>query len=148
MKNLSMLLLMAAHAAASAQDNPAAVADRLFAKWSGAATPGCAVAVAQPGQPVFKRAYGWSDLEKGTPNTPDTVFEAGSVSKQFTAAAILLLAQDGKLSLSDDVRKYLPEVPDYGARITLEHLLTHTSGLRDWGSVVELEGWPRSWCSA
>ena len=143
MKNLSMLLLMAAHAAASAQDNPAAVADRLFAKWSGAATPGCAVAVAQPGQPVFKRAYGWSDLEKGTPNTPDTVFEAGSVSKQFTAAAILLLAQDGKLSLSDDVRKYLPEVPDYGARITLEHLLTHTSGLRDWGSVVELEGWPR-----
>lgn len=152
MKKLSVMLLIAAHAVASADDrlatpatpaNPAAQADRVFAKWSGAGTPGCAVAVAQGGQPVFKRAYGASDLERGTPNTPETVFEAGSVSKQFTAAAVLLLAKDGKLSLSDDVRKYLPELPDYGRRITLEHMLTHTSGLRDWGSVVELEGWPR-----
>ena len=143
MKKLSVLLLIAAHAAASADDTPAALADRLFAKWSGAATPGCVVAVAQGGQPVFKRAYGASDLEKGTLNTPDTVFEASSVSKQFTAAAVLLLAKDGKLSLSDDVRKYVPELPAYGRRITLERLLTHTSGLRDWGTVVELEGWPR-----
>lgn len=120
-----------------------ALTDSLFKKWASPNTPGCAVAIAQAGQPVVARAYGQADLEHRTPNTSDTIFEAGSVSKQFTAAAILLLAQDGKLSLSDDVRKYLPELPDYGQRMTLDHLLTHTSGLRDWGSIVQLSGWPR-----
>ena len=84
-----------------------------------------------------------ADLEQDVPNRPDTIFEAGSVSKQFTAAAVLLLAQDGKLSLDDDVRKYIPEMPDYGAPITIRHLLHHTSGLRDWGNVVDAAGWPR-----
>lgn len=120
-----------------------ALTDSLFKKWASPGTPGCAVAIAQAGQPVVARAYGEADLEHRIPNTSATVFEAGSVSKQFTAAAILLLAQDGKLSLSDDVRKYVPELPDYGHRITLDHLLTHTSGLRDWGSIVQLSGWPR-----
>lgn len=101
------------------------------------------MAVRHAGQPVFQRAYGLANLENLTPNTPETVFESGSIAKQFTASAILLLAQDGKLALSDDIRKYLPEMPDYGAPITLDHLLTHTSGLRDWGSIVDLEGWPR-----
>jgi CubicO group peptidase (beta-lactamase class C family) len=72
------------------------------------------------------------------------VFEAGSVSKQFTAAAIVLLSLDGKLSLDDDVRKYVPEVPDYGVTIRIHHLLNHTSGLRDWGSVAGIGGWPRT----
>ena len=76
-----------------------------------------------------------ADLEHDVPNTPDTIFEAGSVSKQFTAAAVLLLARDGKLSLDDPVRKYIPELPDYGAPLTIRHMLNHTSGLRDWGSV-------------
>ncbi|WP_228893693.1 serine hydrolase domain-containing protein [Pseudoduganella aquatica] len=151
MKKCGVLFLLAARlAAADAADaadavsqTPAAFAGNLFAKWNGAATPGCALAISRPDQPVLKLAYGQADLEHGTPNTPDTVFEAGSVSKQFTAAAVLLLAQDGKLALSDDVRKYLPELPDYGKPITLDHLLTHTSGLRDWGSIVEMEGWPR-----
>jgi CubicO group peptidase (beta-lactamase class C family) len=148
MKKCGVLFLLAAHLAAAdaadaAAQTPAAVAGNLFAKWNSAATPGCVLAVSRPEQPVLKLAYGQSDLEHGTANTPDTVFEAGSVSKQFTAAAVLLLAQDGKLALSDDVRKYIPELPDYGKPITLDHLLTHTSGLRDWGSIVEMEGWPR-----
>ena len=85
-----------------------------------------------------------ADLEHDVPNTADTIFEAGSVSKQFTAAAVLLLARDGKLSLDDPVRKYIPELPDYGTPLTIRHMLTHTSGLRDWGSVAGIGGWPRT----
>ncbi len=122
---------------------PAAEVDKLFAKWS-SSTPGCAVGVAVDGAPVLTKAYGMADLEHDVPNTPDTIFEAGSVSKQFTAAAVLLLVQDGKLSLDDPARKYIPELPDYGAPLTIRHLLTHTSGLRDWGSVEGIAGWPRT----
>src|SRR6188508_1646510 len=84
-----------------------------------------------------------ADLEHDVPNRPDTIFEAGSVSKQFTAAAVLLLARDGKLSLDDPVRKYVPELPDYGMPITIRQMLQHTSGLRDWGNVEDIAGWPR-----
>ncbi len=84
-----------------------------------------------------------ADLEHDVRNQPDTIFEAGSVSKQFTAAAVLLLARDGKLSLDDPARKYVPELPDYGAPLTIRHMLNHTSGLRDWGSVAAIAGWPR-----
>jgi len=84
-----------------------------------------------------------ADLEHDVPNRPDTIFEAGSVSKQFTAAAVLLLARDGKLSLDDPVRKYIPELPDYGTPITIRQMLQHTSGLRDWGNVEDIAGWPR-----
>jgi CubicO group peptidase (beta-lactamase class C family) len=105
--------------------------------------PGCAIGVAEKGKaPVF-RAWGLAELEHKVPITPETVFEAGSVSKQFTAAAVLLLVQDGKLELADDIRKYLPEMPSYGAPITVDHLLNHTSGLRDWGEVAAVAGWPR-----
>jgi CubicO group peptidase (beta-lactamase class C family) len=135
------LVLLAAPA--QAQPDPGARVDSLFAAWNDPRSPGCALAVAQNGQPVLARAYGSANLEHGIANTPGTVFEAGSVSKQFTAAAIVLLARQGKLSLDDDVRRHVPEVPDYGTRITLRHLLNHTSGLRDWGSVMQLAGWPR-----
>jgi CubicO group peptidase (beta-lactamase class C family) len=101
------------------------------------------VGVARDGQLVLARAWGMADLEHDVPNTPETVFEAGSVSKQFTAAAIVLLAQQGRLSLDDDVRRYVPEVPQYGATIRIRHLLNHTSGLRDWGVVEDIAGWPR-----
>ncbi|HWM90522.1 MAG TPA: serine hydrolase domain-containing protein, partial [Thermoanaerobaculia bacterium] len=84
-----------------------------------------------------------ADLEHDAPITPTTIFEAGSVSKQFTAAAALLLVQQGKLSLTDDVRKYVPELPDHGKPITIAHLIHHTSGLRDWGAIVGVNGWPR-----
>lgn len=117
--------------------------DGLFARWNRPTTPGCALEVKDAGRPILYRAYGSADLEHITPIGPGTVFEAGSVSKQFTAAAILLLAEDGKLKLDDDVRKYVPELPDYEAPIRIRHLLNHTSGLRDWGSVAELGGWPR-----
>jgi CubicO group peptidase (beta-lactamase class C family) len=118
-------------------------ADALFARWT-VQTPGCAVAASVDRRVVLEKGYGMADLEHDARIKPATIFEAGSVSKQFTAAAVLLLARDGKLSLDDPVRKYLPELPDYGAPLTIRHLLTHTSGLRDWGAVAALEGWPRT----
>jgi CubicO group peptidase (beta-lactamase class C family) len=135
-------LAPAARSADALPGDPGARVDRIFALWT-AATPGCAVGVSKDGRDVLARAYGSADLEHGIANTPETVFEAGSVSKQFTAAAVLLLAQAGKLKLDDPVTKYLPELPDYGTRITLRHLLHHTSGLRDWEAVVLAAGWPR-----
>jgi len=128
---------------ASAQVTPEGV-DRVFAAFQGKDGPGCAVGVSQQHQEVLARAYGMADLEHEVPNTPETVFEPGSVAKQFTATATILLALDGKLSLDDDIRKYLPEVPDYGTPITIRHLLNHTSGLRDWGGVAAIGGWPRT----
>ena len=117
--------------------------DRIFQKWS-LATPGCAVGVGVGGRPILTKAYGLADLERAVPNKADTIFEAGSVSKQFTAMAILLLAREGKLSLDDQARKYVPELPDYGKSLTIRHMLTHTSGLRDWGSIEGIAGWPRT----
>ena len=117
--------------------------DKIFSKWT-SAMPGCAVGVGVDGRPALLKAYGMADLEHDVKNTPDTIFEAGSVSKQFTAAAVLLLARERKLSIDDPVRKYIPEVPDYGSSLTIRHMLNHTSGLRDWGSVTAIAGWPRT----
>lgn len=117
--------------------------DALFAKWT-ARTPGCAVGVSSSGHVVLEKAYGMADLEHDAPNGVETIFEAGSVSKQFTAAAVLLLAREGKLSLDDPARKYIPELPDYGKPLTIRHMLQHTSGLRDWGEVESVAGWPRT----
>ena len=102
--------------------------------------PGCAAAVSLNGDVVFEKAFGLADLELNVPNTTQTVFESGSVAKQFTAAALVLLQQEGKLSLEDPVRKYIPELPDYGSPLTIRHLLNHTAGLRDWGTVMSLTG--------
>ena len=102
--------------------------------------PGCSAAVSLNGQVVFEKAFGMAELEHGIPNTPQTIFESGSVAKQFTAAALVLLAQDGKLSIDDPVKKYIPELPDYEKPVTIRHILTHTAGLRDWGSVMALTG--------
>jgi CubicO group peptidase (beta-lactamase class C family) len=128
-------------AAQPASPHQAAV-DKVFAAWN-TATPGCAIGVAENGVPILQRAYGMADLEHDAPNRPDTIFEAGSVSKQFTAAAMILLARDGKVSLDDDVRKYIPELPTYQAPITIRHMLSHTSGLRDWGNLGGIAGVPR-----
>jgi len=118
--------------------------DAVFARWDSTSTPGCAVGVADAGRIVLERAYGMADLEHFVANRPDTIFEAGSVSKQFTAAAVLLLAQEGRLSLDDSPRTYVPELPDYGVPLTIRHMLQHTSGLRDWGTMADLAGWPRT----
>ena len=124
---------------------PAAVpiVDPVFAEWT-AATPGCSVGVGVDGHPLVEKGFGMADLERGVPNRGDTIFEAGSVSKQFTAAAVLLLARDGRLSLDDPIRRYLPELPEYDTPVTIRQMLTHTSGLRDWGSVAGIAGWPRT----
>ncbi len=119
--------------------------DSVFKQYASAETPGCVVGVAQRGRVLLQRAYGMADLERSVALTPASILEAGSVWKQFTAAAILLLAQDGKLSLDDPVRRWLPEVPevpDFGQPLTLRSLLHHTSGLRDWGSIAGIAGWP------
>ena len=105
-----------------------------------APAPGCAAAVSLSGEVVFEKAFGLADLEHNVPNTTQTIFESGSVAKQFTAAALVLLQQDGKLSLDDPVKKHIPELPDYGSPLTIRHLLNHTAGLRDWGAVLSLTG--------
>jgi CubicO group peptidase (beta-lactamase class C family) len=106
--------------------------------------PGAQLSIKSNGEIIFSKAYGMADLEHEVPLTLKSKIEAGSVSKQFTAAAILMLEQQGKLSLNDDVRKHIPELPNYGNVITLEQMMHHTSGLRDWGSVAELAGWGRT----
>jgi CubicO group peptidase (beta-lactamase class C family) len=115
--------------------------DHIFAAFN-THTPGCAVGVAEHGTVALKAGYGMADLERGVPINADTVFESGSVAKQFTAMAILLLAQQGKLSLDDPMRKYLPELPDYGASLTIRHVLSHISGLREWRLVATFAGTP------
>lgn len=126
---------------------PASIDDKvnaIFARWDSTTTPGCTIAVSVKGQVVLSKGYGMADLEHGAVVTPETIFEAGSVSKQFTAAAMLLLAREGKLSLDDPARKYVPELPDYGQPLTIRNMLQHTSGLRDWGTMADLNGWPRT----
>lgn len=106
--------------------------------------PGAQLAISRNGQIIFSKAWGMADLEHNVPLTTQSITEAGSVSKQFTAGAILLLEQQGRLSLEDDVRKYVPEVPDYGYKITLRQMIQHKSGLKDWGAIASIAGWPRT----
>jgi CubicO group peptidase (beta-lactamase class C family) len=143
---LAVALTLLIHGAAKAQSTPAATqpkVDAIFSRFS-SSTPGCAVGADVRGAAVIRAAYGSADLEHDVPITSDTIFEAGSVSKQFTAAAVVLLARAGKLSLDDPVRKYVPELPDFGAPLTIRQMLQHTSGLRDWGNLAALAGWPRT----
>lgn len=115
--------------------------DQLFAQWAGPDSPGASIAIIQNGKIVYSQGYGAANLEYGVPNSPATVFPLASVSKQFTAFAIYLLVQDGKLSLDDDVRKYLPKLHDFGKVITIRQLLHHTSGVRDHWNLLLLAGW-------
>ena len=115
--------------------------DQLFATWDKPESPGAAIAVIRDGAVVYKRGYGSANLEYNVPITPQTVFHVASVSKQFTAFAIVLLANQGKLSLDDDIRKHLPEVPDFSKKITIRHLIHHTSGMRDQWTLLGMAGW-------
>jgi CubicO group peptidase (beta-lactamase class C family) len=121
-------------------DSVGAVVDRVFASFARSDAPGCAVGVYRNGQIALTKGYGSANLEYNTPITSSTPFIVGSVSKQFTAAAITLLAEQGKLSFNDDVRKYIPELPDYGKRVTIGNMVHHSSGLRDWWELVGLSG--------
>ncbi|GAG39274.1 unnamed protein product, partial [marine sediment metagenome] len=114
--------------------------DELFKLWDKPDTPGCAVAIIQDGKIVYKKGYGMADLEHNVPITPNTIFTPGSISKQFTAMCILLLAEQDRISLDDDIRKYFPLFPDYGQTITIRYLIHHTSGIRDYTGLVGLKG--------
>src|SRR5574341_1599181 len=135
---IALVAVVASPVVAQMPANGAARIDSIFASYATTSSPGCIVGVGQNGQQVYAKAYGMANLEYHVPLTPESISESGSVAKQFTAAALALLQLEGKLSLDDDVRKYVPEVPDFGGqRITIRNLLNHTSGLRDqwamWG---------------
>ena len=131
-------LLMLPSLFAQERANPAA--DKVFEDLTKPGAPGCALGVYCNGKIVYAKGYGLANIEERVPITPQTVFDVGSVSKQFTAASILLLEKQGKLSLDDDVRKYVPELPDYGKRITILQLLNHTGGLRDYTMLMVVSG--------
>jgi len=122
-------------------ESPSAQVDKLFEKMDKTISPGCAVAAMKDGKILYERGYGMADLDHNVPITPTTVFHVASMSKQFTAASIVMLAQERKLSLDDEVRKYVPELPDFGVPITIRELVHHTSGLRDQWDLLGLAGW-------
>jgi CubicO group peptidase (beta-lactamase class C family) len=126
---LGILLLI--NASAAPNPNNAKV-DELFTQWDRKDSPGAAIVVVKDGAIVYQHGYGYANLEHRIPITPQTRFDVASVAKQFTGLSVAMLIGQGKLSLDDDVRKHLPDVPDFGKPITLGHLLYHTSGLRDW----------------
>lgn len=131
------------------QDRPAEDAvlrseqvDRLFQRWDREDSPGAAVLVVKDGKVVHRRGYGMASLEHRIPIDPGaTVFDIASVSKQFAGFAIAVLSAEGRVGLDDDVRKYVPELHDFGHTITIRHLLHHTSGLRDWPGTLRMAGW-------
>jgi CubicO group peptidase (beta-lactamase class C family) len=140
---IALALAVAALIGWWAMRNPAAEAghpavDKLFAEWDRSDSPGCTVGISRDGTTLYEAAYGMASLELGVPLAVDSVLPAASVSKQFTAFSILLLARQGKLSIDDQVRKYVPELQDFGTPLTVRHLLHHTSGLRD---AFTLDGW-------
>lgn len=135
------ILLFMLFAGQGGQTDLTAQVDKLFEKWNKPDSAGCALAVMKDGRILYKRGYGIADLDHDIPITPSSVFHVASMSKQFTAASILMLEQKGKLSLDDEVRTYIPELPDFGQRITIRHLIHHTSGLRDQWDLLGLAGW-------
>src|SRR5216683_6050520 len=126
----------------TAEEKKTVAVDEIFVDLTKAGSPGCALGVYRDGKMVYAKGYGLANLEQNVPITPQSVFDIGSTSKQFTAASILLLEKQGKLSVNDDIRKYIPELPDYGQKITILQLLNHTSGLRDYLTLMELAGVP------
>lgn len=114
--------------------------DAVFAAWDKPGSPGCGIAVAQDGDLVYSRGYGYANLDYDIPITSQTVFDVASVTKQFNAASLTMLELEGKLSLEDDVRKWLPELPEFESPVTLQHMIYHTSGLRDYLNLFPLSG--------
>lgn len=138
---LAVAVLVCAGSFSASADQFTEKIDDIFAAYDQPGSPGCAVAVLHRGELVYERAHGCAQLEWDAPITPATIFHVASVSKQFTALAVVLLAEEGKLSLDDDVRKHVPELPDYGPIVTIRHLLQHTSGLPDVWELGGLAGW-------
>ena len=135
-----LLTLVVAVLVAFGNDPQADKVDALFAQWNKPESPGCALAIIRDGRVVYKRGYGIANLEYDIPISSKTVFNIGSISKQFTAMSIAILARQGKLSLDDDIRKYLPEMPQYSAPVTIRQLIYHTSGIREYSHLMQLAG--------
>ena len=114
--------------------------DNLFQEWNNTLSPGCTIGIVMNDQLVFSKGYGMANLEYEIPNTPQTIYHMASVSKQFTAYSIVLLAKQGKLSLDDDIHKWLPWFPDLKEKITIRNLLNHTSGIRDQWQLLAISG--------
>lgn len=142
-KNLlpALLLFLAIQANAQLSERQSQKIDSLFLEWNKPNHPGGAIGIMQDGKTLFSHAYGLASMEYLVPNTAGTIFNTGSVSKQFTAMGIMVLHQQGKLSVDDEIRIYLPELPDFGEKITIRHMLHHTSGLRSLHAMLELAGW-------
>lgn len=114
--------------------------DELFAEWNKPNSPGCALAVIKNGELIYKQSYGIANLEYGIPISSTSVFDIGSISKQFTAMCISLLARQGRLSLDDEIQTFIPEMPRYRRSITIRHLIHHTSGIRDYIDLMYFAG--------
>lgn len=134
-----LLIALLASTTAHTQDDGTAEVDKIFS-WVEPGMPGCVAAASQDGKLVVNRAYGLADLERDVPLRTESLLDAGSIRKQFVAAAVLILVEEGKLSLTDDVRRHVPELHDFGHAITIDHLLTHTSGIRDWVPLLNWAG--------
>jgi CubicO group peptidase (beta-lactamase class C family) len=115
--------------------------DAIFSEYDRTNSPGCALAILKDGKIIYKRGYGMANMEYNIAISPTSIFHIASISKQFSAAALIKLSLDGKLSLQDDIRKYIPEVPDFGHTITINNLIHHTSGIRDQWDLQGLAGW-------
>ncbi len=122
------------------QDSVTKKIDSLFLKWNTSVSPGCTIGIVRNDSLIYARGYGQANLEYSIPNSPETIFHMASVSKQFTAYSIILLARQGKLTLEDDIRKHLPWFPDLKQKITIRHLLNHTSGIRDQWQLLAIAG--------
>ncbi len=137
---VTFCVLVGAFATLAPAQAPTEKLDQIVAKYDTKTAPGVEILVVQDGKELYRRTAGMANVEFGVPITRDSIFHLASVSKQFTAFAACLLEQEGKLNMDDDVRKYLPELPNYGTKITLRNLATHTSGLRDYYALSSLVG--------
>lgn len=143
-----LLLITAILSAASSepavrqeQDPRVDSVDKLFVELNNTESPGIAILAVRDGEVLLRRCYGMANLEYKIPITPETVFDIASVSKQFCGMAVSMLIEQGKITLQDDIRKYIPELPDFSHTITVDHLVHHTSGIRDWPATLALAGW-------
>ncbi len=137
---VALLLVVPGRLPAQISADTAAMIDQVFAGINRSDAPGCSIGIDRAGSPVFRRGYGMASLESGAPMTEFSVVESGSVAKQFTTGVINYLALQGKLSLDDPIRKYVPELPDYGSPVTIRMAVNHTSGIRDMWTLFSLAG--------
>ena len=139
-KNILLLLLFSFTVCSFGQTKESQVIDSLFSKWNKPDVPGCSLGIIKDGNLIYAKGYGIGDLEHDIQITPSSVFYIGSVSKQFVTFSILLLEEQGKLNLDDSIQKYLPDFPEYETPLTIRNFIHHTSGVRDYLTLMSLKG--------